>query len=131
MPSLGVEIYRNLTARDATHRRVRAGEVIIAEGEADNAEAYVVHSGRVEIRQKANGTERLLTTLGEGELFGEMALFRNAARSASAIAATDVELLVLRQERLEWLIRNRPQLTLEILKRLSDMLARSTRADQA
>src|SRR5262245_60701328 len=128
MPSLGVEIYRNLTAREAGRRRLRAGDVIVGEGDPDNDEAYVVHSGRVDIRQRTNGGERLLTTLGEGELFGEMALFRSAARSATAVAATDVELLVIRRERLEWLIRNRPQLTLEILRRLSDLLAKADHA---
>jgi hypothetical protein len=48
----------------------------------------------------------------------------------TAVAATDVELLVIRQERLEWLIRNRPQLTREILKRLADMLAKSERVSR-
>ncbi len=52
-----------------------------------------------------------------------MALFRRAPRSASALAVTDVELLVIRAERLEWLIRNRPQLTIEMLKRLSELAA--------
>ncbi|MBI4592816.1 MAG: hypothetical protein HY728_01245, partial [Candidatus Rokubacteria bacterium] len=54
----------------------------------------------------------------------------------SAVAATDVEMLVIKNERLEWLIRNRPQLTIEILKRLSEWVVltdkerseRSTRA---
>jgi CRP-like cAMP-binding protein len=129
MPSLGVELYRNLAAREASRRRLRAGDVILTQGDPDNDEAYLVHTGRVEIRQMVNGTPRVLTTLGEGELFGEMALFRSAARSVTAVATTDVELLVIRQERLEWLIRNRPQVTLEILKRLSDLLAKAERAD--
>ena len=51
-----------------------------------------------------------------------MALFRHAPRSAAAVAVTEVELLVLRNERLEWLIRNRPELTLELLKHLSDQI---------
>jgi hypothetical protein len=38
------------------------------------------------------------------------------------VAATDTELLVITYERLEWLIRNRAQLTLEILKRLSELV---------
>jgi len=59
-----------------------------------------------------------------------MALFRKAPRSASAVAASEVELLVVRSERLEWLIRNRPQLTLEVLKRLSDQIV-STDKDRA
>jgi CRP/FNR family transcriptional regulator len=58
----------------------------------------------------------------EGELLGEMALFRHAPRSAAAVAVTEVELLVMRNERLEWLIRNRPELTLELLKHLSDQI---------
>ena len=58
----------------------------------------------------------------EGELLGEMALFRHAPRSAAAVAVTEAELLVMRNERLEWLIRNRPELTLELLKRLSDQI---------
>jgi hypothetical protein len=38
------------------------------------------------------------------------------------VATTDTELLVITYERLEWLIRNRTQLTLEILKRLSELV---------
>jgi len=51
-----------------------------------------------------------------------MALFRGGNRSATVIAAEDVELLVIKEERLEWLIRNRPQLALELLKNLSNLV---------
>ncbi len=120
LPSIGLEIYKNLTLGDVERRRYKAGETIFREGEDAHAEAYVVHTGSVDIRKQVDGGERQLSTLGEGELLGEMALFRKAPRSASALAATDVELLVIKNERLEWLIRNRPQLTIEILKRLSE-----------
>lgn len=127
LPSIGLEIYKNLTLGDVERRRFKAGEVIFREGDDPHAEAYVVHSGAVEIRKRFDGTERLLSTLGEGELLGEMALFRRGPRSASAVAASDVELLVIRHERLEWLIRNRPQLTLEILRRLSELVVSTDR----
>ncbi|HXG03362.1 MAG TPA: cyclic nucleotide-binding domain-containing protein [Candidatus Binatia bacterium] len=127
LPSIGLEIYKNLTLGDVERRRFKAGEVIFREGDDPHAEAYVVHSGVVEIRKRFDGTERLLSTLGEGELLGEMALFRRGPRSASAVAASDVELLVIRNERLEWLIRNRPQLTLEILRRLSELVVSTDR----
>ena len=58
-------------------------------------------------------------------LTGEMALFRRGRRSTDLVALTDVDLLVLKNERLEWLIRNRPEVTIEILKRLSEYVARS------
>src|SRR5207247_2492975 len=84
--------------------------------EATSGRAYVVQAGAVEIRRRLDGAERTLNRLGEGQLFGEMALFRKGARSASAVATSDTELLIIRDERLEWLIRNRPQLTIEVLK---------------
>ena len=112
---------------DVEKRQVPAGQPIFHEGDDPHGEAYVVHAGTVEIRLKADGSYRTLTTYGEGELFGEMALFRKTIRSASAVASTDVELLVIKNERLEWLSRNRPQLTLELQKRLSDMVANANR----
>ncbi len=82
----------------------------------------MIHAGAVEIRRRLDGAERTLNRLGEGQLFGEMALFRKGARSASAVATSDTELLIIRDERLEWLIRNRPQLTIEVLKSLSNLV---------
>src|SRR5207245_6009764 len=122
LPSIGLEIYKNLTLGDLERRKFKAGEVIMKEGADAAGEAFVIHSGVVDIRRTFDGEERHLGSMGEGELLGEMALFRQAPRSADAIAQTDVELLVLKNERLDWLIRNRPQLTIEIIRRLSNWI---------
>ena len=121
LPAIGLEIYKNLTLGDVERRKFKASEVIFRQGDPGH-EAYVIHSGAVDIRVHAGGSERVVARLGEGELFGDMSLFRKAARSADAVAADDVELLIITHERLEWLIRNRAQLTLEILKRLSELV---------
>ncbi len=123
LPSIGLELYKNLTLGDVERRRFKAGETILEQDAEAHGEAFVVHSGTVEIRKRIDGAEAVLGRLGEGELLGEMALFRRAPRSAAAVAVTDVELLVIKYERLEWLIRNRPQLTMEILTRLSEWVA--------
>jgi S1-C subfamily serine protease/rhodanese-related sulfurtransferase len=122
LPSIGLEIYKNLSLGDIERRRFRAGEVIFREGDDPRGEAYVIHTGAVEIRRSFDGTERVLNRLGEGELLGDLALFRKGARSASAVATSETELLIIKDERLEWLIRNRPQLTVELLKRLSKLV---------
>jgi rhodanese-related sulfurtransferase len=124
LPSIGIEIHRNLTVGDMEKRHFKQGQVIFEQGADPQGEAYVVHQGMVEIRLRENGNFRPLAKYGEGELFGEMALFRKARRSAEAVSLTDVDLIVIKNERLEWLIRNRPEVTLEVLKRLSDMVAR-------
>jgi S1-C subfamily serine protease/rhodanese-related sulfurtransferase len=125
LPSIGLEIYKNLTVGDVERRTYAPEQVIFREGDDAHDEAYVVHAGTVEIRKRIEGTERVLAKYGEGELFGEVALFRKAPRSADAVATSDVEVLVIKSERLDWLIRNRPQLTMEVLKRLSDTVVRT------
>ena len=120
LPSIGLEIYKNLTMGDVERRKFAANEVIAHEGDDARGEAFVVHSGSIEVRRKFDGVERTLAKLGEGELIGEWALFRNAPRSADMVATSATELLVIKQERLDWLIRNRPQLTMEVLKRLAE-----------
>jgi rhodanese-related sulfurtransferase len=127
LPSVGLEIYKNLTVGDLERRQFKAGETITREGADANGEAFLVHSGTVEARRRFDGEHRLLSTMGEGELIGELSLLRDAVRSADLIAHTDVELLVIKNERLDWLIRNRPQLTIEVLRRLANMIVNTDR----
>ncbi len=122
LPSVGLELYKNLSLGDIERRRFKQGDVIFKEGADAHDEAYVIHAGAVEIRRNFDGVERVVNRIGEGEPLGDMALFRKGTRSATAVAAEDVELLVIKEERLEWLIRNRPQLALELLKRLSNLV---------
>ena len=127
LPSIGLEIYKNLTVGDLERRRFKPGELIFKEGTEAQGEAYLIHSGTVEIHRVFDGEDRVLSTMKEGELFGEVAIFRDAPRSANAIAANEVELLVIKNERLDWLIRNRPQVTMEVLKRLANWLVQTDR----
>ncbi|HXI20069.1 MAG TPA: cyclic nucleotide-binding domain-containing protein, partial [Gemmatimonadales bacterium] len=62
-------------------RVYQPGDVIFREGDDAKGEAFMVHVGRVEIRKRIGGEERLLNTLAKGELLGHLALFRNAPRS--------------------------------------------------
>jgi rhodanese-related sulfurtransferase len=125
LPAVGLEIYKNLAVADLERRRVPAGTTIFREGDDAQGEAFLIHAGTVGIRKRRDGSERDLGTMGDGQLLGQMALFRKAPRSASALAVTDVELLVIRSERLEWLMRNRPQVAIEIVKDLSDLVVRT------
>jgi S1-C subfamily serine protease/rhodanese-related sulfurtransferase len=125
LPSVGLEIYKSLTVGDLERRHFKAGETITKEGSEANGEAFLVHSGVVEARRTFDGESRLLGTMGEGQLIGELSLLRGAARSADLVAQSDVELLVIKDERLDWLIRNRPQLTIEVLRRLANIIVQT------
>jgi CRP/FNR family cyclic AMP-dependent transcriptional regulator len=113
-------------------RTFKAGDVIFKEGDDAKSEAFLVHEGKVEVRKSLGGEEKLLRVLGKGELLGELALFRNAPRSATAIAAEPVTLLLIPANRLEAMVRTNPALAMAIIKDLSGrMLAAEERAREA
>jgi CRP-like cAMP-binding protein len=82
----------------------------------------MVHIGRVDIRKQIGGEERLLRTLAKGELLGQIALFRNAPRSATAIAADAVTLMVIPANRLDHLVRANPALAIALIRDLAAQL---------
>lgn len=102
-----------------THlRHYRAGEFLFREGETGVAGALIV-AGEVEIQ----AGERSLVTLGAGDFFGEVALLEDAPRTASAQAATDVQVSFLVRYQLEEFVRHRPRAGLEIMNNLARLLA--------
>jgi len=63
----------------------KKGDVIFETNERSD-ELYLIHTGQVEIRSREG---MLLATLGEGELFGEMAsIMGERERTARAVTAT-------------------------------------------
>ena len=66
-------------------------KTIFDEGDEGDA-AYLIVRGKVEIRKGVRTSQpQILATLSKGDVFGEMALFDNAARMAQAVALTKVE----------------------------------------
>jgi CRP/FNR family transcriptional regulator, cyclic AMP receptor protein len=111
-----------LVGAGATLREFKAGEVIFKEGDAA-AEFFVVQRGKVEIRLG----NRLLGTLGDHDIFGEMALIDAAPRSASAIAATDVKLVPVGEKQFLFLVSRTPYFALKVMR----VLARRLRAQNS
>jgi CRP/FNR family cyclic AMP-dependent transcriptional regulator len=91
-------------------------------GDAGGA-LYVIVSGRVGIEQeKRKGSFARLATIEAHSYFGEMNLFDNSPRSATAIALQDTLTLRLRREPLIALARQYPDLSLELINVLSQRL---------
>jgi CRP-like cAMP-binding protein len=69
------------------------GELIFKEGDEGTA-IYIIEKGQVEIRKK----DKTLSFFKDGSVFGEMALFENTARSADAVARTDLTLYLINNQ---------------------------------
>ena len=71
-----------------------AAEIIFREGGLAR-NFYIILNGRVQVSRQQDGQEMVEATLGPGEYFGERSLLRGDRHSASARAATPVDLLIM------------------------------------
>jgi CRP/FNR family cyclic AMP-dependent transcriptional regulator len=72
----------------------QADDLIFKEGDEGNL-AYIVQSGEVEIVKTIDDEEKVLGTLGQGGIFGEMALIDAKPRMASARASKGSTIIVV------------------------------------
>jgi CRP-like cAMP-binding protein len=99
--------------------------VLFSEGDTGDA-FYVVLDGTAEVRKgKAN---RRVNSLGSGAYFGEMALLDAAPRSATVVAATELELAVLGARIFRTLLRELPTISERMLAALAGELREARRS---
>lgn len=84
-----------------SHRKAFAeGQAIFHEGQRGES-AYLVNSGKIEIRKIGkDNSDQLIAVVGENELFGEMALIDGSPRMATAIAVEPTECTVIEKYQL-------------------------------
>lgn len=97
------------------------GVVIFAEGDSGN-EMYIIHQGRVSISKRAKKAEQTLATLLEGDFFGEMALFTDQMRSATATVLESSVILELDRKSFEFMINNNTDFAVNMIRKLSERL---------
>ena len=104
----------------AQERRFAAGQEIFREG-APGDGVYFVKSGLVEISAGAE-TKKVLSRLGAGEIFGEMAVIELRPRSATASAAQETEVYFLPRGEMLSFIEHSPALAFALLQQISSRL---------
>ncbi len=98
-------------------REYKAGETIFREGEA-GSELYVIAKGHVRVLSG----NRLLETLSDNEIFGEMALIDSSPRSATVVAETDVVVAPISEKQYLFLVRHTPYFALKVMRVLAHRL---------
>ncbi|HEX9895571.1 MAG TPA: Crp/Fnr family transcriptional regulator [Gemmatimonadales bacterium] len=106
-------------------RRFPKGSVIMMQGERGDA-LYLLAEGQVKVVLIGeDGREVILSVLGPGSFFGEMALLDDEPRSAHVVAMDDSLLLLLRREDFQSRLRSSPDVAFGLLRELSQRLRRA------
>jgi CRP/FNR family cyclic AMP-dependent transcriptional regulator len=114
----GIEHFLQSLERQFHHE----GDVIVRQGDYGDA-AYVVVDGQVSVTVGSGTRAHEVARLQRGELFGEIAVLIPRPRSATVVAITDVDLMVLeRQVFLKELERD-PAVGIRMLETLGTRLA--------
>jgi type IV pilus assembly protein PilB len=102
--------------------------VIVREGTADDS-AFIILSGRVAVRRRDtdSGIDFLLAELGEGEMFGEMALLTRKPRTASVVALEATTCGILEQTVFDQLLAEHPGAVRAMMAALAERLDAANR----
>lgn len=99
------------------YKNYLSGDVIFKEGEPGDV-MYAIVEGEVEISVH----DKPVFSVKQGEVIGEMALIDRKPRSATAVAKTDCKLVVINEQRFNFLIKQTPMFVTQIMKVMSERI---------
>ncbi len=100
-----------------------AGTMIIDQGQTGR-EAFVIIDGTVTVKRN----NRKVTSLGAGDVVGEMSLLDNGPRTATVVCDTDCTLLVIDQRRFLAVVEEIPAISHKLLASLASRIRELDRA---
>ena len=129
-----VEMFRDVSDQDleqiaefCTLKTYAKGELLFEEG-ATGEEFYIVTKGYIAVNKNvAGGRKRNLSNLGEGDVFGEIALFDAQPRSADAEVIEDAEIIVIPNHSFLTLLKQNHELAGQIQTQIIRVLCKRLR----
>lgn len=105
-------------------RSYREGEAIFLNGEPATGIYLILHGEAKIVRRQPNGENVEVATIRPGETTGEISLLLEKPHTATVIAKTPVDAILLTRSRLENLKRENPELALRLYEIFAFTLAR-------
>ena len=102
-----------------------AGQLMFSAGDPPDS-AYIVLEGAVDISVPTPKGPLVVNTLGRNDVIGEIGIFGDVPRTATAIARTRLEVLRISRDVFVNVIRGNPDAAIALIRILADRLARTT-----
>ena len=97
------------------------GDTIVEEG-MESREMYIVQCGEVKVVKKGVGSDRVVATLKEGDIFGEMGILDTKPRSATIKAVGEARVLMIDRKKFLELVTTDPSFALRILSQMGERI---------
>ena len=101
------------------------GQVLFNAGDTGDA-AYVIIDGTVEISVPTPAGPIVINTMSKNAILGEIAIYGEVPRTATAKALTKLDALKISKELFMKIIRENPDAAIELIKILASRLASTT-----
>ena len=111
---------------DKYEKTFEPGDIIFCEYEKGD-EFYIIKEGKIRITKIQDNKEKTLDVMEPPAIFGEMAIIEDAPRNATAVAETNVKLVVLKRQNFNELLISNPIWSLSLIKILSKRIFDSQR----
>jgi len=108
---------------DRTH--FAPGEELCRQGEEGDS-AFIILEGEADIRVSTPDGERTVARLGQHSIVGEIAILCDVPRTATVAAATEMDVLTVSKDDFLRLLKEFPDMSLEVMRTLAQRLERTT-----
>ena len=114
-----------LLAFTSTRASFKPGQELFHQGDEGDA-AYLILSGEADVVADTPSGEVPVATVGQNAIIGEIAILCEVPRTATVRAASRLETLKIEKEHFVRLIREFPDMSVEIMRVLGQRLTRTT-----
>lgn len=114
-------------AQVASMRCFPRGQAVVREGESCDYVYFVLTGHLKVVVSNEDGREVILSLLEQGELFGEMSMFGDQPRSASVVAVTSADLMMIAKGDFRLLMEEHFELAWRLMCNLADRLRAADR----
>lgn len=102
------------------------GATVFRQGEPGGS-LYVIRAGKVRVLKESNGRQRVVTTLGPGDFFGEMAVVTGMPRSATVEVLEDADLIKVPADKLQEMVAGHGEVAIRLIQHLARRLEHANR----
>jgi len=88
---------------------------------------YVIRAGKIRLLKESHGRQRVVTMLGPGDFFGEMAVVTGQPRSATAEVVEEAELLKVPADKLQEMVTGNGEIAIRLIRNLAERLENANR----